>query len=367
MSGQEASKNLKKIKIKKPKPHSNKPSAVKFDVDASSDGDSLLRDFLGDGFFDDDVNVSSNSSDMVDEEDLLSFETNDGDKKQAPSADDDDFENLLNEFISSEFSEKEEEKTDISDLSNVIAQAKEEENVRKLQEEEFTDKLRQQERSLFEAYRNFIAVIDTMAIENAIRKPKFSVSAKVLYPKYRPQIGRDIASDAVLGWDIMIKSHSPRLDSLAPDASDDDLLDFAEKTTDELLQAAIISYVEILIEIEGCEIEYKNRKLLAQKKKIEYEIYMEHKKRAEKMQKFTDRINKKKFPIDADRLVKNFFKTQKKDAESAFRALTTNPATFAPIDFSKMKAKFFGLIKVSPTDGIKINRKIGDFLRKLKV
>ena len=64
--------------------------------------------------------------------------------------------------------------------------------------------------------------------------------------------------------------------------------------------------------------------------------------------------------------MKNYFKTAQKDAEGAFKALTQNPAIFAPIDFSKIKPRLFGLLKVKPQDGIRINRLIGDFLKKLK-
>ena len=48
---------------------------------------------------------------------------------------------------------------------------------------------------------------------------------------------------------------------IQPHASDEELLDFAEQHTDENLQMAVVSYVEILFEIEGCEISYEKRML----------------------------------------------------------------------------------------------------------
>jgi hypothetical protein len=86
----------------------------------------------------------------------------------------------------------------------------------------------------------------------------------------------------------------------------------------------------------------------------------------DRAKKYIDAIKKKEFPIDAERLVNNYFRLSNKDPEGSFKALVNNPATYAPIDFSKIKARFFGLIKVKPQDGIRINRKIGDFLKKLK-
>ncbi len=90
-------------------------------------------------------------------------------------------------------------------------------------------------------------------------------------------------------------------------------------------------------------------------------------KRGERARKYVDAIERKKFPINAERLVHGYFKVASKDPEGSFQALTTNPAIFAPIEIDKIKPKFFGLIKPTPRDGLIFNRKIGDFLKKLKV
>ena len=84
------------------------------------------------------------------------------------------------------------------------------------------------------------------------------------------------------------------------------------------------------------------------------------------MKKYISAIEAKKFPIDAERLVNNYFKTSRKDAEGAYKMLTNNPATFAPIDISRIKARFFGMIKAKPEDGIRVNKELGNFLKKLK-
>ena len=74
-------------------------------------------------------------------------------------------------------------------------------------------------------------------------------------------------------------------------------------------------------------------------------MYEEHQARVERSQRYIEAIRKKEFPIDAERLVKNFFKTSNKDAEGAYKMLTNNPATFAPIEINKIKPRLFGLIK----------------------
>lgn len=307
----------------------------------------LLKDFLGEDW----------------DDDTTSFKTNE--EEMPNNNDDDEFDQLLNDFIFSESDE--EERVDITDMNAMIAAAKKAEAEEQQTEDEFVDNLREQERNLFDAYLNYKSAIVAMAEEHGIRLPKFALNAKILYPKYKPRMAKEIAADTLIGWDVMLQAHPTRLSSINASDSDEELLDFAERTTDDNLQLAIISYVEILIEIEGCEIDYEKRRLRAKRKKIEKEIMEEHKRRAERAQKYIDKIKEKKFPIDAERLVKNFFKTSKNDAENAFKALITNPATFAPIDFKKIKPRFFGLIKVTPQDGIKMNKRIGDFLKKLRV
>ena len=63
---------------------------------------------------------------------------------------------------------------------------------------------------------------------------------------------------------------------------------------------------------------------------------------------------------------KNYFKTAKKDPDGAYKVLTQNPAVYAPIQVDKIKPRFFGLLKVKPQDGIRMNKLIGEFLKKLK-
>ena len=100
--------------------------------------------------------------------------------------------------------------------------------------------------------------------------------------------------------------------------------------------------------------------------KIEQEIIEEHKRRAERARRYIKAIEKKRFPINAERLITNYFRVASKDPKGSFEALTNNPAIFAPIEIDKIKPKFFGLIKPSPRSGLMFNYKIGKFLKKLK-
>ena len=280
-------------------------------------------------------------------------------------SDNDDFEKMLSDFISREFDEPlQEAQQELEDLQENAAQ--ESNNTSQNQKSENATKLNEHEFSLFRAYNNFMYAINVLSEENNIASPAKTLSEEKLYPHYKKKAGYAVSRDILKGWDILFRLFPEQMSAIRPDSSDDDLLDVAEQCTDENMQLAMISYVETIIELEGCEIDYETRKLKFERKQLEREIYEQHQRHIERTKKYINAIQKKNFPIDAERLVNNYFRLSQKDPEGSFKALTTNPATFAPIDFSKMRDRFFGMIKVKPQDGIRFNQKIGKFLKKLK-
>lgn len=290
----------------------------------------------------------------------------------------DDFDKLLDDFISSQLQDTEDALAEIADgtSQNIALTKPEQPNSSQTQPSEQlsfapisvegSENLALEERRLFDAYINLISSGVACAEEAGIKTPKFKFSAKELLPRFRPTRIENINSDILAVWSILIEAQPIRLTSLPANASDEQILNFAEKTTDSNLQMALVSYVETLIELDACEAAYNLRKVKYKKHKLEKKIYEEQQQRRENMRKFIDAIKKKNFPVDAEMLVTNFFKTVRKDPESAKKLLETSPATFAPILFEKIPAKFFGLIKPKPEDGIKINKNMGKFLKKLK-
>ena len=190
---------------------------------------------------------------------------------------------------------------------------------------------------------------------------------EMLYPNYKPSVGKKIAQHLLECWDVINKYDPENMKRLSKDAGDEEYLTFAESLTDTDMQLAIISYVEILINLEICEVSYEQKKEIVQKNRIKRELYEEYMELQERRALFIKKLKEKKFPINAEKLIGNYFKAAQKDADGAYKALTKNPAMFSPIEFDKIRPKFFGLIKVTPEDGIKANQKIGEFIKKLKV
>lgn len=292
-----------------------------------------------------------------------------------------DFDKLLDDFISSQLEDTEETLAELNaPASPQTAETQEisaEESERTEDNELLSgflnqiidpdaDNLAMEEKRLFDAYKGLIAASNACGEEAGIKLPKYKFAAKDLLPRFRPSRTENLNRDILKAWEILIAAQPIRLTSLPSNASDEQILNFAEKTTDKNLQMALVSYVETLIETDACEVAYNLRKIRYQKHKIEKKIYEEQQQRREKMRKYIEAIKAQNFPVDAEMLVNNFFKTVRKDPEGAKKILENNPATFAPILFEKIKARFFGLIKPKPEDGKKINKKIGKFLKNLK-
>jgi len=294
---------------------------------------------------------------------MAGISNTDKDLELPSSSDVDDFERMLNDFISKEFDD---EIIDAQqDLEEIQKNNNSEENI-SLQYNEPKSNLHEHEFSLLRAYSNFMYSISSLCDMHNLKTPQTHITEASLYPRFKPRIGYTLSQDIFSGWEVLIKIFPETMQKISPDSSDDQLLDFAERCEDENMQLAVISYVETMIELEGCEIDYEARKIKYKRKQLEKLIYEEHQRRVNRAKSYIKAIQEKNFPIDAERLVNNYFRLSNKDPEGSFKALTTNPATFAPIDFSKIKDHFFGLIKVKPQDGIRINQKLGNFLKKLK-
>lgn len=285
----------------------------------------------------------------------------------------DEFDKLLDDFIASQLQETEDRLAEINAPQTSSTPSAPEPLSAALssspQQTSFSAEIQNlafEERRLFQAYQGFVSAICSCAKKANIQAPEFTFTPALLTPRFRPSRTTELNNDIVQGWELLIKAQPTRLLSLPPNPSDEQVLSFAEKTTDPELQNALISYVETLIEIDACEIAYNLRKVKYKKRQIERKLYEEQLVRKEKTRKYIEAIRAQNFPIDAEMLVNNFFKTARSDPDSAKKILETNPATFAPIQVDKLPSKCFGLIKPKPEDGHKVNKKIGKFLKKLK-
>ena len=227
--------------------------------------------------------------------------------------------------------------------------------------------LKPEEQELARSLTNFQDSISAMANKKNLKLPKTDYEETMLMPNYKPSVGKKIAQYLLDCWPIINKYDPDNMKRLAPTATDEEYLSFAESLNDTYMQLAIISYVEILINMEICEVSYEQKKAEVLKNRAKRELYEEYMELQERKKLFIEKLKEKNFPIDAERLISNYFRVAQKDPDGSFEALTKNPATFSPIQVEKIHPKFFGLIKVTPEDGIKANQKIVKFIKNLKV
>lgn len=259
---------------------------------------------------------------------------------------------------------------DVDGLNSFISeQSPEEENKNQKESDDSEDDgcLKAEEKELARAVSNFQDGIYALADKKNFKLPETDYNENMLLPNYKPSVGKKIAQYLLACWDIVTKYDPENMKNLAQDATDEQYLAFAETLNDTDLQLSVISYVEILINLEICEVSYEQKKEILQKNRIKKELYEEYMELQERKALFIKKVKEKNFPIDADKLIGNYFRVAQKDPDGAFEALTKNPAMFSPIEFEKIHPKFFGLIKVTPEDGIKANQRIGAFIKKLKV
>lgn len=83
--------------------------------------------------------------------------------------------------------------------------------------------------------------------------------------------------------------------------------------------------------------------------------------------KIVTAIERKRFPVNARKLVDNYFSLAKRDPDKAYETLTTNPLFFSPIQMERLPKKFFGLVKPTAKDAIAVNKQMASFFRSLKV
>jgi hypothetical protein len=230
----------------------------------------------------------------------------------------------------------------------------------------YVPKLKKEEKNLYFAYRNFLQAAFYAAEIGGYEPLQPRLKAKNMGPKLKDETIKTLQEDMINAWSVLSAIYPYELGGLSGNENDNELLSIAERSDDVYLQDAIFSHIEVMIELEACEIREEALGLRKEKQKIVDE-YNEMKYKNDKViETYVTLLEKEKFPINARKLITNYLRAASKDPEKAFETLTTNPAMFSRIEIENMPKKLFGLLKPSPSDAKKINKKIAKFLKKVK-
>ena len=199
----------------------------------------------------------------------------------------DDFDKLLDDFITTQLSDLEDSFEDNFDKEN---NKKNDKNSNKdindedliinedlLEKNNFyneyiqyshdeTTSLALEEKRLFEAIINLIKSSINCAKEADLDIDKFYIEINDILPRFNPKRTQNLTKNILQAWNLLIKSQPERLANLPLNASDEQILNYAEKTTNKNLMAALISYVETLIELDACEMDYEILELVGKKR-----------------------------------------------------------------------------------------------------
>ena len=129
----------------------------------------------------------------------------------------------------------------------------------------------------------------------------------------------------------------------------------------------ILAYLSVMIDMVKVKTRMDMQDIDDEMEEIVDEIKEMEEEEKDVKDKIVAMIERKHFPVDARKLVNNYFNLARKDPDKAFETLTTNPLFFSPIQLDLLPKKLFGLVKPSAKDAMAINKQMASFFKKLKV
>ncbi len=133
--------------------------------------------------------------------------------------------------------------------------------------------------------------------------------------------------------------------------------DQVPSTSDQI----ILAYLDIRLDMQIISQKIELRGVKEQAKEIIKNV-KKIKEDVEAVKKrFVAAIERKKFPVDAKKLIDNYFNLSKKEPEKAYQTLITNPLFFSPILLEKMPKN------TSAAKASAINKQLASFLKGLKI
>ncbi len=131
---------------------------------------------------------------------------------------------------------------------------------------------------------------------------------------------------------------------------------------DDFWRLTLLDYIDICQEQAEEQLAEK-KKATAEEGNALYQKIMEYQRqRKEIIKSFANKLATQKFPINAERLFRNYLNMADIDATQAWDVLITNPASFSPIMVEDEKGKRI----ISVNAAKQLNKKIGSFIKSMK-
>lgn len=131
---------------------------------------------------------------------------------------------------------------------------------------------------------------------------------------------------------------------------------------DDFWRRLLLDYIEIQQQKDEESIEIQKQQVHQKGSTLLEKIREFQRKRKDLIRRFSAKLEPEKFPINAERMFKNYLHMADLDAQKAWDALITNPAFFSPIIVEDAN----GNRVISIENAKDINKKIGAFIKKTK-
>ena len=131
---------------------------------------------------------------------------------------------------------------------------------------------------------------------------------------------------------------------------------------DDFWRRLLLDYIEIQQQKDEEEVEAQKVQLKSKGSSLFEKIREFQRQRRDLIRRFVAKMEPEKFPINAEKMFKNYLHMADLDAEKAWDALITNPAFFSPIIVEDANGNRI----VSVENAKAVNKKIGSFLKKIK-
>ena len=131
---------------------------------------------------------------------------------------------------------------------------------------------------------------------------------------------------------------------------------------DDFWRLTILDYIDVCQEEAEDALEEKKRAAVEEGNAVYKKIMEYQRQRKEIIKSFADKLATQKFPINGERLFRNYLNMADIDSKQAWEVLITNPAAFSPIKVEDEKGK--RIISVSAAK--QLNKKIGSYIKTMK-
>ena len=133
-------------------------------------------------------------------------------------------------------------------------------------------------------------------------------------------------------------------------------------TEDDFWRRLLLDYIEVRQEEDEEDVAKQKQEVKEQGTALYEKIRAYQKQRKDLIRRFSSEIEPQKFPINAERMFKNYLRMADLDQKKAWDVLISNPAFFSPIIVEDKDGNRI----LSVSDAKDINKKIGAFIKKMK-